>query len=476
MNRMTESGILSAGKVKIPLMGRPAITKGLKGKAVQLVEDIILKKRDGEVLSRDEIAAFVDGVADESVSEAQIAAFAMATWFRGMNVDEQMALTISMRDSGSVLNWAEMDGPVLDKHSTGGVGDMVSLLLGPIVAACGGYVPMISGRGLGHTGGTLDKLESIPGLQTTPDVTRFQHLVRENGLAIIGQTAALAPADQRFYAVRDVTATVSSRPLIISSILCKKLAEGLDGLVMDVKYGSGAFMAHNRDADLLAREISAVAVSVGLPCSALVTSMDEPLAWSAGNALEIAETVAYLRGESRHQRLHAVVLEVSAELLRIGGLVKATAEGLERARSVLDSGAAAECFARMVAGQGGPSDLLEHPERHLGQALVVKPVKAESAGFVSAIDTRAAGNVVVMLGGGRRRAADRIDHSVGLSAIRGVAEPVGKDEPLALIHASSESDWERAAAHYRSAVRISAERPEPTAVIYSRISEGLDEH
>jgi thymidine phosphorylase len=303
---------------------------------------------------RGEIAALVTGVCDGSVSDAQIAAFAMATWFRGMTLDEQMALTLAMRDSGRVLHWDGLDGPVLDKHSTGGVGDLVSLVLGPVIAACGGYVPMISGRGLGHTGGTLDKLESIPGFETAPGFERMQRLVREQGLAIVGQSAELVPADRRVYAVRDVTATVSSTPLIVSSILSKKLAEGLDALVMDVKCGGGAVSADLDTARGLAAEICRVSRSAGLPCSALVTDMDQPLAWSAGNALEVLEAVRFLRGDSRNERVLEVVLALCAELLRLGGLAGDEGGARALAQAALDSGRAAEKFARMVSRPGRP--------------------------------------------------------------------------------------------------------------------------
>ena len=252
-----------------------------------LTQELIAKKRDGAALASEEIAALVQGVISETVSDAQIAAFAMAVWFNGMDLDEQRALTLAMRDSGEVLSWEKLGGPVLDKHSTGGVGDLVSLVLGPVVAACGGFVPMISGRGLGHTGGTLDKLESIPGFSTTIGIEQFQQLVQNHGIAIIGQSAKLAPADRRFYAVRDVTATVNSVPLIVSSILSKKLAEGLDALVMDIKLGSGAFMREVGEARKLAQEICRVAMDSGLPCNALITDMHAPLAWSAGYSLEI---------------------------------------------------------------------------------------------------------------------------------------------------------------------------------------------
>jgi thymidine phosphorylase len=436
---------------------------------MQLAEEIILKKRDGLSLSQAEIRAFIDGVSNHSVSDAQIAAFAMAIFFNGMTLGEEKDLTLAMRDSGEVLCWENLDGPVLDKHSTGGVGDLVSLLLGPIVASCGAYIPMISGRGLGHTGGTLDKLDSIPGFDTRPDKARFQQLVRENGIAIIGQTDDLAPADRRIYAVRDVTATVASTPLIISSILSKKLAEGLDALVMDIKYGSGAFTPKAEQAVKLARNISRVAAAAGLPCNAVVTDMEQPLAWSAGNALEVREAVAFLKGEEQHARLAMVVEELSAELLLLGGLAGTIEEGRQMVRGALESGRAAEQFATMVTAQGGPASLLDNPELFLPAAAIARPVFPATAGYVNAIDTRAIGMAVISLGGGRQRVDDAIDPSVGISNIRGIGFQVDAEVPLGFVHAAREEDWNRAADQLRNACKIGTEAIELQPVIHARI-------
>jgi thymidine phosphorylase len=437
--------------------------------------ELILKKRDGMALSREEIAAFVTGICDHSVTDAQLAAFAMATWFRGMEPDEQMALTLAMRDSGTVLDWSDLDGPVLDKHSTGGVGDMVSLLLAPVVAACGGYVPMISGRGLGHTGGTLDKLESIPGFVTAPGIARFQSLVKANGLAIVGQSSELVPADRRLYAVRDETATVSSVPLIVSSILSKKLAEGLDALVMDIKFGSGAFMQDPAEARRLARHICRVSHAAGVPCNALITDMGQPLAWSAGNALEVREAIGFLRGDARHPRLHGVLLALSAELLWLGGLAENRDRGQAMAGEALDSGRAAERFAAMVCGQGGPAHLLDDADHLLPSARVVAPVFSQSGGYVSRIDTRAIGLAVVQLGGGRQRAGDSIDHAVGFSGLAPVGQAVGPDAPFAVIHAENQGAWERAADAVRSAMTVGRERPAIDPVVHTRVTgDALD--
>ncbi|MBT8049513.1 MAG: thymidine phosphorylase [Xanthomonadales bacterium] len=436
---------------------------------MQLAQELILKKRDGLPLSKEEIESFVHGVVSHDVSDAQIAAFAMATWFRGMGLDEQMALTLAMRDSGSVLEWSSLDGPVLDKHSTGGVGDMVSLLLGPIVASCGAYVPMISGRGLGHTGGTLDKLESIPGFNTQAGIQKFQQLVRQHRIAIVGQTDELARADRRIYAVRDVTATVASTPLIISSILSKKLAEGLDALVLDIKSGSGAFTPAMDDAVRLAREISAVARQSGLPCHALVTDMSQPLAWSAGNALEVLETVRFLRGDPRHPRLEAVVIALSAELLQLGELADDSDTATAMAFSALRSGRAAEQFAAMVTAQGGPSMLLEKPELYLPVAGYSQPVFCRHSGYIQEMDMKAVGSAVVLLGGGRRRAEDSIDHSVGISDISGVGQRVDQDTPLAIVHAQNKNDWERAAERLIAAVVVGPDEVNEIPVVNARV-------
>lgn len=419
--------------------------------------ELIQKKRDGLALTDEEIQALVAGISDRSVTDAQIAAFTMAVWFSGMDVGEQSALTLAMRDSGTSLTWPGINGPVLDKHSTGGVGDMVSLILGPLVAACGGFVPMISGRGLGHTGGTLDKLESIPGFNTRLDKQRFQALVREVGIAIIGQTDDLAPADRRIYAVRDVTATVASIPLIVSSILSKKLAEGLDALVMDIKLGCGAFMQEMEHARLLATDISRVAEQSGVACNAIITDMDQPISCSAGNAIEIKEAIDYLTGDHRHQRMHSVVMALAAELLTLGGLSATINEARKTLQAALDNGAAAECFFRMVAAQGGPVDLMGRVDHYLPESAIVRPVSSNRDGVVQSIDLKALGTTVVRLGGGRVRAEDTVDHSVGISVLCQPGDRVSKGCPLAFVHARNEDLWEVAAQAIGKAVLVSDE-------------------
>ncbi len=433
-----------------------------------LPQEIIRKKRDGGALSREEISFLVKGLTDGSVSEGQVAAFAMAVFFRGMEMEERVGLTLAMRDSGDVLDWAGAKGPVLDKHSTGGVGDNVSLMLAPIVAACGGIVPMISGRGLGHTGGTLDKLDSIPGYRTQPDEALLRHAIGAAGCAIIGQTGDLAPADKRLYAIRDVTATVESVPLITASILSKKLAAGLQGLVLDVKTGSGAFMADMTSARELTKSLVEVANGAGLKTSALITDMNEPLASAAGNAVEVLNAVAYLVGARSEPRLDAVVIALAAEMLVLGGLADGTAEGDAMAHEALKSGRAAEIFQKMVSALGGPSDFVEEPTRHLPKAKVVKPVLPQEEGTVAAIDTRALGLAVVALGGGRTRAEDKIDHSVGMTELAGIGDDVGASRPLALVHARDEDSAAAAAATIRGAYKLGGP-PTARRLIYERI-------
>ena len=437
-----------------------------------LPQEVIRAKRDGQRLSAEVIAAFVAGITDGRVSEGQIGAFAMAVLLRGMDVDERVALTQAMTASGEQLVWSGLDGPVLDKHSTGGVGDTVSLALAPAVAACGGYVPMISGRGLGHTGGTYDKMESIPGYVADPDRTRFRRVVRQAGCAIIGQTASLAPADKRLYAVRDVTATVESIPLITASILSKKLAAGLEGLVMDVKVGNGAFMQRRRDAVELARSLATVARGAGLPTVALLTAMDQPLASAAGNAVEVRYAVDYLRGVRREARFHDVVVALGAEMLTLGGLTPTVSVGAQAMNEALDSGAAAERFARMVRGLGGPRDLLERPERHLAPAAVVHAVFPDRTGVVAAIDTRRVGLAVVSLGGGRTRPQDPIDHAVGLTELAAIGDAVGPDRPLALVHARTETDARAAADVVRAAYRVGLRPGAALPIVVERVTDG----
>ncbi len=437
-----------------------------------LPQEIIRKKRDGQPLSEAEIRAFVEGITHGTVSEGQIAALAMAVYFRDMSMPERIALTCAMRDSGMVIDWSSLalPGPIVDKHSTGGVGDVTSLMLGPMVAACGGYVPMISGRGLGHTGGTLDKLDAIPGYSTTPDVALFHKTVRDTGIAIIGQTGDLAPADRRVYATRDVTATVESIALITASILSKKLAAGLQALVMDVKVGSGAFMPTFEQSEALARSIVAVANGAGCRTSALLTDMNQPLASCAGNALEVREAVRYLTGEQRTPRLHEVTMALCADMLVAAGLAADEAAARARLQQVLDNGAAAERFGRMVAALGGPTDFLQRYDNYLQTAPYSRPLLAGEAGFVSAMDTRAIGLSVVALGGGRLRASDTIDYRVGLTDFCTLGQAVSADQPLLWIHARDEQSWQEAAQRLRPAIQLASTPAAANPEVYRRIT------
>ncbi len=437
-----------------------------------LPQEIIARKRDGHTLSGDEIALMIAGLTNGRVSEGQVAAFAMAVFFRGMNSDERVALTCAMRDSGTVLNWDDLPGPALDKHSTGGIGDTVSLPLAAAIAACGGYVPMISGRGLGHTGGTLDKLDSVPGYVTQPDLPLFRKVVRATGAAIIGQTPDLAPADKRLYSIRDVTATVESIPLITASILSKKLAAGLHGLAMDVKFGTGAFMQTESDARDLAASLVKVANGAGLRTTALLTDMNEPLANCAGNAVEVAYAIDHLKGKHRDTRFHKVTVALCAEMLMLGGLADDLAGASAKIEKALASGAAAERFAMMVTALGGPADLLERPELHLPQATIVKPVFAETVGHVRSIDTRGLGFAVVALGGGRTRPQDAIDHAVGLTELAGLGQMASPDVPLAMLHARDASTWDAAAARVRASYIVDSNLPAaPGPLVAARITE-----
>jgi thymidine phosphorylase len=436
---------------------------------MRLPQELIRTKRDGGEIPPDAIAAFVTGLTDGRVTEGQAAAFAMAVYFRGLSRSERVALTRAMTESGTVLHW-DLPGPVLDKHSSGGVGDAVSLALAPMVAACGGYVPMISGRGLGHTGGTLDKLASIPGYDAMPGLDRFRRVTAEVGCAIIGQTAELAPADRRLYAIRDVTGTVESLDLITASILSKKLAAGLDGLVMDVKTGSGAFMAEHAEARGLAHSIVDVAGGAGLRTVALITDMDSPLASAAGNALEVAYTLDYLTGRTREPAFHAVTLALAAEMLVVGGLSPDVADASARLEAALESGRATESFARMVAGLGGPVDLVERTSHYLPVAPVVRTVPSEADGFVASVATRDLGIAVIGLGGGRTRPQDDIDPCVGLTGLPRVGANLTRGQPLATIHAHDTAAADRAEAAVRSAYRIAPTPPEPRPAILERIA------
>ena len=431
-----------------------------------LFKDIIRKKRDGGELNDSEIQVFSDGLSDGTIPAEQVSALAMAICLNSMTSDEAAKLTMAMAASGTVLDWSDLDlpGPVVDKHSTGGVGDKVSFLLAPIAAACGCYVPMISGRGLGHTGGTTDKIESIPGYNSAPDFETFRDVVRKAGCAIIGQTTDLAPADRRFYAIRDVTGTVESVPLITASILSKKIAAGLGGLIMDVKVGSGAFMSNMERARSLANSINSTAASAGVQSHALITDMNQVLGKTVGNALEIEESVLFLRNEEREPRLNEVVIGLCAEMLIVGGLDTDRGAAAKRCEEAVASGRAAEIFDHMVAMLGGPVDFVSNYEAYLDRAPVVRPVHAK--GIVSAVNARAVGNALIELGGGRHVVGQSLDLSVGFSSVAAIGTELDQSTPLAVVHAATEDDADLAEQNLLGAVTLATEAPEESPVIY----------
>src|SRR5215217_4916696 len=427
---------------------------------VFLPQEVIIRKRNGEALAPAEIADFIAGFAGGTVSHAQAAAFAMAVYFRDMTMSERVALTTAMRDSGTVLDWSDLDGPVADKHSTGGVGDNVSLMLAPILAAIGIYVPMISGRGLGHTGGTLDKFDSIPGYQTQPDKALFRKAVEQAGCAIIGPTADLAPADKTLYSLRDVTGTVDSISLITASILSKKLAAGLGALILDVKTGSGAFMPTLDASRALAQSLVEVANGAGLRTSALITDMNEPLASAAGNGLEMRNAVEFLTGRHQDWRVREVTLSLCAQLVVMTGKATTLDAGRMLAQSALDSGRATERFSIMVHALGGPADFVESMDRYLAPAPIIRDVMAPADGVVSMIDTRQVGMAVVALGGGRARPEDAIDHRVGFDRLMSLGVRVTPSMPIARLHAADEDAAQDAERRLLEAYRIGAAAPD----------------
>ena len=438
-----------------------------------LPQELIRDKRDGRALRAQQVRAFVQGVTDRSWSDAQVAAMAMAICLKGMTRDECAVLTQAMTHSGTVLDWsrAGLAGPVVDKHSTGGVGDKVSLMLAPIVAACGGVVPMVSGRGLGHTGGTLDKLQSLAGYNIAPSRTLLTRVLREAGCTIVGASARLAPADRRLYALRDVTATVESLPLITASILSKKLAAGVQALVMDVKVGNGAFCPTIAAARELAASLVEVAGAAGLPTRARITDMNQVLGHCAGNTLEVREAIDFLSGRAkeggtaREPRLLEVTLALAADMLELTGLAATRTDGQRQARAALDSGHAAERFERMVAGLGGPRAVMAARFAGLAKAPVAIDVPAPASGFVATMDTRAIGMLIVSLGGGRAQPGDRVDPRVGLSHVQAIGAAVQRGDPLARVHAANRSDAEATRARLQGAISIGPEAPRTAPVV-----------
>ncbi len=424
--------------------------------------------RRGETPKDADLSWFAKGLANGDVSDAQAGAFAMAVCLQGLSPEGRRALTLAMRDSGDVLTW-DLDGPVLDKHSTGGVGDCVSLLLAPALAECGSYVPMISGRGLGHTGGTLDKMEAIPGVSTNVSEERLHEMMRDVGCAIVGATSQIAPADKRLYAIRDVTATVESLDLITASILSKKLAASPDALVLDVKVGSGAFMKSVDDARALAQSLVDTANAAGCPTSALISDMNQPLAPALGNALEVAEVMRVLTGETSGP-LAEITVALGAVLLVQAGLAETQEAAAERLIAILSDGRAARRFEAMVAAMGGPGDFATGWRRVLPEASVIREVTAPRAGYISAMDGEALGLAVVRLGGGRMVESDQVDPAVGLSDILPLGTKVARGTPLARIHAAREDAAERAAAEVLAAITIAGQAPDLPPLIHERIT------
>ncbi|NQY50546.1 MAG: thymidine phosphorylase [Colwellia sp.] len=430
-------------------------------------QEIIRLKRNGQILDEQSINGFVSGLVDGNFSDSQVGAMAMAIFQNGMSIDERVNFTKAMMNSGDIISWQGFDGPIVDKHSTGGVGDKVSFMLAAIVSACGGYVPMISGRGLGHTGGTADKLESIAGFNVQPSISEFKRIVKEVGVAIISQTDNLAPADKRLYSIRDVTATVESIPLITASILSKKLAAGLDVLVMDVKVGNGAMMNNLADAKALADSIVSVANGAGVKTQAIITDMNQVLGTSAGNAIEMYETVKYLTGKQREPRLHKVVQALATAMLVNTKLASDEQDAHKKIDKVLSTGLAAEVFDRMVAALGGPKNFVEKPWDSMTKANVIVEVKASQHGYIAQMDTRAVGMSVVGLGGGRTAPTQQVDHTVGFDRILPLGVQVNRGEVIARVHAKDEDSANRAIEQFNNALSYSEETPELPPVIYS---------
>ena len=433
-----------------------------------LPTEVIERKRDGRELTAEELAAFLDGFLSGSVADYQISAFLMAVYYRGLSPEELEAFTRTIIESGSRLDFRDGGPPAVDKHSTGGVGDKVSLVLAPLLAEYGLRVPMMSGRGLGHTGGTLDKLESIPGFRTDLSLEEFRAVLGDVGCAMIGQTPEIVPLDGRLYALRDVTATVPAMPLIAASIVSKKVAEGISALVLDVKFGRGAFLTDRYEAVRLAEVMVGLSEHLGLPATALLTAMDEPLGSAVGNALEVAEAISCLRGEGPED-LREVTLALSAEAVAGAGAAPA-AEAASRLAKLLDSGAALDRFRMLIERQGGDPAVVDDPAL-LPEAPFVTEFQADGSGFVTRIDARTVGLAAVELGAGRRRTGDAIDPAVGFDVLVRVGEHVSKHQPLIRIHARSEDQAGRALARVDTAVALSdSPPPAPAPLVWKRVA------
>lgn len=430
--------------------------------------EIIKAKRDGHALSSADIAAFIEGFTDGTVPDYQMAAMAMAVFFRGLSPLELAAWTRAMLESGDVLDLSDTPGVKVDKHSTGGVGDKVSLSLAPLAAACGVPVPMISGRGLGHTGGTLDKLESIPGFTVDLDVARYRELVRDVGACLIGQTASLAPADKKLYALRDVTATVDCIPLIASSIMSKKLAEGIDALVLDVKVGSGAFMKTVDDARTLGHTMIGIGREMGKQVVALLTDMDQPLGNTVGNALEVVEAVEMLRGQAPADYTE-VTLALTAEMLILGGKAKTPDAARALLHDAITSGAAEQKLCDIVEAQGGDPSAIRDLSK-LPRAAHTAPVASAHDGFVTHIDSEAVGLAALTLGAGRAKSSDAVDPAVGFVLHKKVGDAVKAGEPLLTVHYNDASKLNEVKRRVLSAWRVGDAAPGPRPLIVERLT------
>ena len=406
-------------------------------------QEIIRKKRDKKPLSKEEINEFVKGLTDGSFSDPQIAAMSMAIFSNGMIPEETVYLTEAMTNSGDTINWSDtVDSElVCDKHSTGGVGDKTSIVLAPILAACGLYVPMISGRGLGHTGGTLDKFDSIPGYNTQPNLDMFKKVVKEVGCAIIGQTSNLAPADKKLYSIRDIVGTVESLPLITSSILSKKIASGLKSLILDVKVGNGSFNSTIEISRELSQSLVSVAKGAGLKCEAIITDMNQVLGKSAGHTLEMLECIKYLKNEIKDYRLEKITNELISSLLMMV-LRISKEEALKKINSVISNGQAAEKFEKMVHALGGPSDIMSSHDNHLKIKAIKKDIFSTQTGWVKEIKTRDLGLILIELGGGRKQVTDKINFNVGYDHVLKVGDKVDTSTPLLTVYTNSEDDYE----------------------------------
>lgn len=435
-------------------------------------QEIITRKRDGKQLTTREVELFIDGVVDGSWADYQITALVMAMFINGLTRAEQNAITRAMRESGTVMDFSDIEGPKADKHSTGGVGDKTSLLIAPIAAACGIAVPMISGRALGHTGGTLDKLESIPGYNVNLSFSKIKSVIKSCGFALAGQTKSIAPADKKLYALRDATATVPYIPLIVASIMSKKLAEGLDALVLDVKTGSGAFIQKFSESKKLAAALCETGREFGVNTEALVTEMSEPLGKFVGNSLEVYECLLLLRGEGEPQMRATLDLsiELTSNLLVQCGVTDSARNAKERIENVMGSGAALERFRQNIELQGGDPKICDSPEKLLPKRIVKRPIKAHSSGFISDIDALMVGEAICSIGGGRVKAEDKVEHSVGYEVLRKVGDKVSRGETLGIVYGRSDSQTSGVSEKLSGSYKINAEKPKENKLIRARIS------